>query len=182
LQADLILTQPFPVTLLESPLIQPTLLLQTSLVLDPPTLSLRFPRAKVVLPLPPGLFLATPPFVSLLIGYATALVLVTPLAILIGRLALLINAALVAVPLPVPLTLAITRLLFFYPALLFILPPLFFPTTLLILILSLVKNALPFILSSLLLELSLLVLVSTLVLSLAALPFSLPLLVVLPAL
>jgi hypothetical protein len=79
-----------------------------------PALSLRLPIAKVVLPLPPGLFLATPPVVSLLVRQPASLVLIAPLAILS-----LLCAALFVTSLPVPLSPVVAWLLLARPPLLF---------------------------------------------------------------
>ena len=84
-------------------------------------MSLSVPSTKSVLPLPPGLFLATPPFISLLIGQPASLVLITPLRILaVARAALLfLEASLCVASLPVPLPPVVANLLLACPSLLF---------------------------------------------------------------
>jgi hypothetical protein len=77
--------------LLKTPLVESPLLLQLSFMFAPPALLLGVPRAKLILTLTPGLFLAPAPFITLLIRQADLLV---PLPILtIADLAILFAAA-----------------------------------------------------------------------------------------
>ncbi|HMG72038.1 MAG TPA: hypothetical protein VK582_00940 [Pyrinomonadaceae bacterium] len=67
LKPYLILAQTLPVALLKTPLVQTPLLLQLLLALVPPALAIRVPAAELILTFTPGLFLATAPFVALLV-------------------------------------------------------------------------------------------------------------------
>jgi hypothetical protein len=98
--------------LLKTVLVQASLLLQLSLSLAPPLLQVSVPAAELILTFTPGLFLATAPFVALLIGQTGLLIptaLVVPLLITIPAL---IDAAL-------PLTRLIVLLLLLSAPLLF---------------------------------------------------------------
>jgi len=82
--------------LLKPPLVQTPLLLQLPFPLAPPTLPVSVPAAKLILTFTPGLFLATAPFVTLLIRQTRLLI---PTA-LVPRLPLLI---------PIPALIAAAR-------------------------------------------------------------------------
>ena len=102
LKPYLILAQTLPVTLLKTPLVQTPLLLQLPFPLAPPALPVIVPAAELIFTLTPGLFLATAPFVALLIRQTPLLI---PTALVVPRLPLLITIpALIYAALSFPLT------------------------------------------------------------------------------